>query len=306
MKKQLKIGNITRIHLAEYDKAQISKVINNYELHEIIEQDIQETNTQDKVDVYDDAIFLVLHFSKNNSKTKRYFSNELKVIMGKNFIISASKYNTTTITTLMSQYEKDIQEKDTEKFKISPYYILYRVIDAMYDKILVWLRKFSRDLSEMEEWAFEKEDVNTESLKNLLIKKRNIVLLKNLLAPQAEILEELQETTIKFFEGDLEVYFEDLEYKADKIIAQANMMAENTDSIYDIYDTLTNIRTNRIIGLLTIFTAIIWIMTLVSGIYGMNIHLPLAENQYAFVILWAIMVMIAGIMLWIFKKMKWL
>lgn len=306
MKKQLQIGNMNRIHLSDYSKNEISHIIENYNLHEIIEQDLQENYIQDKIDVYDDCIFLVLHFTKHNSKTKRYFSNEVKIIMGKNFIVSATRYHTTTISKLISEYEKEIQEEGTEKFKISPYYILYRIIDTMYDKILLGLRKFSRDLNFLEEDAFDESVDDTDALKKLLIKKRNIILLKNILAPQSEILEELQKTTIKFFEWDLEVYFEDLEYKADKIIANANMTAENTDSLYDIYDTLTNIRTNTMVGILTIFTAIIWIMTLISGIYGMNIALPLAKSPYAFLVLWWVMILVGAGMLRFFRKKRWL
>ncbi|PID34998.1 MAG: hypothetical protein CR971_00330 [candidate division SR1 bacterium] len=310
MKKQLTIGNITRTHLSDYSQTDISKIIENYNLHEIIEQDLQELHIQDKIDVYDNYIFLVLHFTKHNTKSKRYFANELKVIMGKNFIISTSKYNTSTLSKLMAEYQEEIEqgekEGDNELFKVSPYYILYRIIDAMYDKVLLGLRKFSKDIKEMEDTAFSTEAVDSEGLKNLLIKKRNVILLKHLIEPQEEILEELQKATISFFEGDLEVYFEDLEFKVDKIIANTRMMEENTDSVYDIYDTLTNIRTNKIVGILTIFTAIIGIMTLVSGIYGMNIQLPLADNPYAFVILGIGMLGVAGIMLWVFKKMRWM
>ena len=38
---------------------------------------------------------------------------------------------------IQDQYRKEIANaEDDEEFKLSPYYILYKIIDAMYDKVL--------------------------------------------------------------------------------------------------------------------------------------------------------------------------
>ena len=74
----------------------------------------------------------------------------------------------------------------------------------MYDKILLGLNKFNLDLMEMEKQVFDKSFVDTDLLKNVLIKKRNTVLLKTIISPQEEILVELQKVTANFYEGDLD------------------------------------------------------------------------------------------------------
>ncbi len=83
----------------------------------------------------------------------------------------------------------------------------------------------------MEKQVFDKNFVDTELLKQVLIKKRNAVLLKTIIAPQEEILLELQKATANFYEGDLDVYFEDLEYKTSKILGHIISIHENIDSI---------------------------------------------------------------------------
>ena len=127
----------------------------------------------------------------------------------------------------------------------------------MYDKILLGLNKFNLDLMEMEKQVFDKSFVDTDLLKNVLIKKRNTVLLKTIISPQEEILVELQKVTANFYEGDLDVYFEDLEYKTSKILGHISIIHENIDSIGEIFNTLTNIMTNKNIGILTVLTVII-------------------------------------------------
>ncbi|MBO4517234.1 hypothetical protein J5751_07625 [bacterium] len=72
---------MTRFHCSNPSEKDIKELVERYDLHEIIEEDISEVNTQDKVDVYDDSIFLVLHFPKFNQSTKAYYSNEFNIIL---------------------------------------------------------------------------------------------------------------------------------------------------------------------------------------------------------------------------------
>ena len=272
----------------------------------MVEQDLIEPSAHDKIDVYDDCIFLVIHFPKYNEKLWKYLSNEMNIILGRDFIITITKYPTNNIEKIRQEYEQEIKEEweEAEEYKISPYYILYKIIDVMYDKILLGLNKFNLDLMEMEKQVFDKSFVDTDLLKNVLIKKRNTVLLKTIISPQEEILVELQKVTANFYEGDLDVYFEDLEYKTSKILGHISIIHENIDSIGEIFNTLTNMMTNKNIGILTVLTVIIWIMTMTSGIYGMNIGLPFQNYPGAFIVLMGFMVMMAVFTVLIFKKKK--
>ena len=272
----------------------------------MVEQDLIEPSAHDKIDVYDDCIFLVIHFPKYNEKLWKYLSNEMNIILGRDFIITITKYPTNNIEKIRQEYEQEIKEEweEAEGYKISPYYILYKIIDVMYDKILLGLNKFNLDLMEMEKQVFDKSFVDTDLLKNVLIKKRNTVLLKTIISPQEEILVELQKVTANFYEGDLDVYFEDLEYKTSKILGHISIIHENIDSIGEIFNTLTNMMTNKNIGILTVLTVIIWIMTMISGIYGMNIWLPFQNYPGAFIVLMGCMVMMAVFTVLIFKKKK--
>ena len=272
----------------------------------MVEQDLIEPSAHDKIDVYDDCIFLVIHFPKYNEKLWKYLSNEMNIILGRDFIITITKYPTNNIEKIRQEYEQEIKEEweEAEEYKISPYYILYKIIDVMYDKILLGLNKFNLDLMEMEKQVFDKSFVDTDLLKNVLIKKRNTVFLKTIISPQEEILVELQKVTANFYEGDLDVYFEDLEYKTSKILGHISIIHENIDSIGEIFNTLTNMMTNKNIGILTVLTVIIWIMTMISGIYGMNIWLPFQNYPGAFIVLIGFMVIMAVFTVLIFKKKK--
>lgn len=57
---------------------------------------------------------------------------------------------------MKDEYVREIEHlEEEEAYKRSPYYILYRIIDAMYDKVLHALLMFSQDLRVMEDAVFE-------------------------------------------------------------------------------------------------------------------------------------------------------
>ena len=58
--------------------------------------------------------------------------------------------------------------------------------------------------------------------------------------------------------------------------------------------------------ILTLISVIMLPLTLLSGIYGMNVLLPMQDSAIAFGIILLIMVTIALAMLFIFRKRGWL
>ena len=95
-------------------------------------------------------------------------------------MLSFSKHPTKTIENIEAQYANDLKEADEEDKELmnSPYYILYRIIDELHDKVLVGLRKFAKDVNFVQEQIFEEKFSDKSLLSDLLIKSRNIAFLK--------------------------------------------------------------------------------------------------------------------------------
>ena len=67
------------------------------------------------------------------------------------------------------------------------------------------------------------------------------------------------------------------------------------------------IKTNEIVKLLTIFSVIVFPLTLLAAIFGMNTkYLPLVGMDGDFWIITAIMIIGVVLMVWLFKKRRWI
>jgi magnesium transporter len=118
-----------------------------------------------------------------------------------------------------------------------------------------------------------------------LIKRRNSIYLKHLLWPQQEVLEELQQAIKDFYKEEMDVYYDDLQYKFTKVQHAIYTIGENVESLANTYNALANMQTNSVISVLTVLTVMIGTMTLITGLYGMNVPLPGQGNVYTFVVI---------------------
>ncbi len=279
-------------YISKTSKKKITELVDKYQIHELVAEDLLGLHIQDKVDVYDDHLSLVIHFPKYNTKSQRYLLNEMTITIGKNWIITTSRFETNTIIALKDKLTQEAQEYESdEKYKITPYYILYEMIDMMYDKTSRILSNSATDVFKLEEWLLS-NTLNKQVLADLMIKKRNISFLHYNYRTHEELIEETMKWLPKLYTEDLEVYFDDLLYRHQKIMLNIGILQENIDSITDTYNWLMTVNTNNTLLWLTVFSGIMLPLTLITGMFGMNVPVPLSDHPYAF---WYIIIGMASL-----------
>ena len=101
------------------------------------------------------------------------------------------------------------------------------------------------------------------------------------------------------------MYFGDLADHMRLISVELEDLREMTESLHATYVSLTSQRTNEVIRILTIIATIMLPLSVLSGLYGMNVDLPLEGSPYAFVLVLAVMAVIAIGMLLFFRSRRW-
>ena len=81
---------------------------------------------------------------------------------------------------------------------------------------------------------------------------------------------------------------------------------EVIESLSATSESITSYRINETMRALTVISVLFLPLTLLAGLYGMNVSLPFAQNPYAFWGVAAIMLAVAICMLLIFRRKKWL
>jgi magnesium transporter len=268
---ELKFPKTKWIDIINPSEDAVDELMSTYNFHELDRDAIIESNQTARVDTYEHYLFVVLHFPKYDPKTKRYLTNEFNIFVSKDYLITVRYYASQSLDKLQDQLEKAGKKKTTAD--ISSGTILYQVIDQMLDKVFRSLERFGKDLRQIEKSIFDsRKAISTTLIQEIMIKKRNIITLKHMIKPQIQAIKLLELRTKSMFSDSIEVYFENLDDKVQKIATDIELLQENIESIEGTLKTIFDMETNSTIKYLTIFSAFMLPLTLITSFFGMNIE----------------------------------
>ncbi len=296
---KIKIGNAVWMDFVNPGESEVEDVIERYDFHELDKAAILEENQTARVDTYDRYVFVVLHFPKYDTRTKRYLTNEFNVFVSKDYLLLFRYYESKTVDKIFESYGKNGNGRDA----VNTGYALYDLIDAMLDKVFRLLDRLRKDLRSMEQSLF-RGGADQELIHEIMVKKRNVVTLKHMIKPQIAALKLLELRMNAMFKDEVEVYFENLEDKVDKIYAEIELIQENIETMEDALKSLFDMRTSTTIKYLTVFSAFMLPLTFVTGFFGMNVEDVPFRDSVVYVAVAMTMATMAGITWFLSKKGK--
>ena len=133
------------------------------------------------------------------------------------------------------------------------------------------------------------------------------MLLRRALWPQREVISNLIQQDGELVDDKLRPYFSDCYDHAVQIIDLIETYREMLGSMLDIYLSSLSNRLNEVMRLLTVISTIFIPLTFIVGVYGMNFdHMPELHWRYGYLLVWVVMLALAGGMLALFRWKKWL
>lgn len=110
---------------------------------------------------------------------------------------------------------------------------------------------------------------------------------------------------LRLYEDDRDM-IEDIERSTGELIGQVQGRLRTLVNMRQAYDAIATTNLNATFKRLTSIAIFLTIPTIVGGLWGMNIAVPFAHNQYAFAIVLAIVLGLSTLAVLIFRKNKWL
>mgnify|MGYP006293727131 FL=1 len=104
-----------------------------------------------------------------------------------------------------------------------------------------------------------------------------------------------------------QVFLRDVHDHTIQIIDTVETLRDLAASMTDLYLSTLGQKTNEVMKVLTIMASIFIPLTFIAGIYGMNFeHMPELRIPWAYPALWGVMILVAGAMVFYFRKKRWL
>jgi magnesium transporter len=207
------------------------------------------------------------------------------------------------VTRLFRRCEEDKDLRQT-LFSKGSGYLLYHVLDDLFDYCFPILDKIGHKLDSIEDDMFEgaAEDV-VRDISNV---KQEIISYRKIIKPERSTLRVLEGRTQRFLPQDLEVYFDDIVDAAERIWDLLDNYKEVVEALEDTNESVISHRQNDVLRILTIFSVTMLPLSLLAGIFGMNVGFPGEGTHQAFwVIVGAMVACLVG-MVGFFRYKRWI
>lgn len=303
-----KISNpqTTWINIINPSHEDIDNLRDEFQFHPLnLEDATAEVRAQrPKFDMHDDYLFLVLHFPIYNAEQNRVQAIELDCFITKTHLITIHNGSLDTI----GDFFKLLQEFDHYKEKYlekNPSVLLYELLNRLLDYCFPLLDHMSEAIERIEDNIFAGKE--KQMVRDILMIKRNIATYRKVMQSHNKIIKKLIAMDSIFFPSiDMTKYYNDLVEETKEIWKVIETHKETIDALYQTNESSLSFQLNDTMRTLTIFSVIVFPLTLLAGIFGMNTkYLPFVGQYGDFWIIIGIMLFLTLLMFLYFRKRNW-
>ncbi len=295
-------GRLKWYHFAQPSEQDFEFLENTFHFHALDIEDCRQTSQRPKIDVYDDYYFLILNFPNFDKQNRFVKPKEVKIFWGEDYFITVGKTHW-VVDNLFDEAGK--QEKNDDDFEIATSdALLYTVMEHLMTQAVYLLRKVGLELELINRELFSSRAETV--IERLSATRKNIIVLNTMFKPQLKVFNKFESGSIEGFADNMEDYWGNILDYYNKIWDMTEDYGELIEGLSTTFDSMQTNKTNEIMKILTLISSIVLPLTFLTGLYGMNVSLPLQEERTAFWILLTLMVSLGVGMVVYFKKKHWM
>jgi magnesium transporter len=300
---ELSHGGLTWIHLDAPDPETATDLAERFGWHPLDIEDVLSKRQRPKVDEYDDYRFIVLHFPYYDKAVQRLNAAELDIFLGTGYLVTLPNVELLPVSRLFLRCTDDAELRESLFGKGSGY-LLYHVLDDLFDYCFPILDKIGHKLDSIEDDIDESRF--EELVRDISKAKQEIISYRKIIKPQRPTLRLLERHVERFLPEDLELYFDDLVDASERIWDLLDNYKEVVEALETTNEAAIAHRQNDVLRLLTIISVTMLPLTVITGVFGMNVLFPGEGTHPAFwVILGGMVAALVG-MLAFFRYKRWI
>jgi len=271
----------------------------DFKFHPLSIEDVISEVPTPKIDVYDDYIFFVFKIADYFGGTTGLNTKEVDIFLLPNGVVTVHREPVKPLEVLGKRFERD-----DRMLARGAAFLFHSIVDYLADHYNKTMEGLEDEVDKVEDEVFAEPDETV--MKDIFNLKRDLSQLKRLTTPQREMLNRLSREDFTLIDPATKIYFRDIFDHLNRVNDLADSYRETLTAALEVYFSTVSSRTNEIIKILTIFSAIMLPLTFIVGLYGMNLKMPEFEWKYGYLFVWGIIILVVGGMFLFIKRHKWL
>src|SRR6266480_5925446 len=298
---EVSANGLTWVHLDSPTLEEAELLQQRFGWHPLDLEDVMSRRQRPKIDEYADEgyLFVVLHFPVYDKAVQRLNAGELDFFIGQDYLVTLPNVELLPVTRLFRRCEEDEGLRE-QLFSKGSGYLLYHVLDDLFDYCGPILDKIGHKLDSIEDAMFEEraEDV----VRDISNCKQEIISYRKIIKPERSTLRVLERQVERFLPEELELYFDDIVDAAERIWDLLDNFKEVIEGLESTNESVISHRQNDILRVLTVFSVVLLPLTLITGIFGMNVRFPGFETAHAW---WAVLGLMFGALVALLGFFRW-
>ena len=303
MFKKQSYKSVTWVDSESVNKEEARELMEEFELSPEVAQDILLPTFKDKISLYKDYIYLVLHFPAFKHTHNKSHRQEIDFVIGKNFIITnryegidaMEKY--AKIFEVNSILDKNDKEAGSGELFLAIMKTIYQSLSDELDSINYLLREAEKNI-----FAGKEKDMVFELSKI----GREIINFNHIITPHGNILETLQENSDQILGKHFSLELNQIINEFNKISKILENVTEVLRELRETNNSLLSTKQNEIMKTLTIFTFFALPFGIITGFFQMNtINTPIVSSEKGWFIIVGIEIITLITVYLIAKRKKW-
>lgn len=234
-------------------------------LHDAL--DIHEVPRIEKVDEI--TLVIITRIPIANEETETIITVPFTIVIGDSYVMTISR-------TPQSELIAAVKNSVITTQRTHLLFTLLSAITRLYMKEITVINR------EVRRQTVQLADITAHDLVHLVHHERSLNDYLDALQPMNVVLETLLTgKMIKMYPDDKEIV-EDLSLSEEQLITRSKALLRTIQNIRDAYGAIMNAKLNETVKKLTLVTVVLTIPTMIAGLFGMNVPIPIGQNYYGF------------------------
>jgi magnesium transporter len=272
-----------------------------FKFHPLAVEDALSEIHHPKIEPYDGYLYLILHGIDFQEEEHWFATRDVDFFLGRNYLVTVHSAGSRSINSL-----KNVCEQHARILAEGPVALMHRIIDSMVDNYRPEIEGLEEQLNKLEDEAIlgQREDL----VREILGLKRDLASLRRVVIPQRDAVGRLARREFALISDEMAYRFRDVYDHLVRLSDEATLLQDRVTGILEAHLSTISNRLNRVMKVLTVMSTIFLPLTVLTGMWGMNIPIPQFPGGAGVQFWWigGLMAAISGAMLVMFRRNGWI
>ncbi|MEA3398446.1 MAG: magnesium transporter CorA family protein [Patescibacteria group bacterium] len=276
----------------------------NFRLSHLQASSVKTTAQRPIIEQAEEYLFMILHFPV--FENGKIISGEIDFFIGPGFLITLHDNNIKELNDFFNLYKKDGDSHLGYEFESSSL-LLYELLEKLILSCHALLDQNSLAINEIEKLIFANQQ--KKAVSKILTLRLGITIFRKIMQNHKNIIKKLMVRESRFATPEtIKKHYVQLIEHSKRLWENLENQKESIDILNNTNESLLNYKISDIMKTLTIFSVIVFPLTLFAAVFGMNTTggMPFLDTENGFWVIISFMLLGCLGMIIFFSKKKWL